>query len=468
VLSVLHIVAALAVTMDAVLRKRNVRSVIGWVGLAWLAPLAGSAVYVLFGVNRIRRAAVALNLRAAGAAPPAETTSEHLAATGAAADDNLAGLAKLGRQITGVARLTGNLITPLHAGDEAYPAMLGAIDGATRSITLLTYIFDTDYAGRLFVDALARARQRGVEVRVLIDAVGARYSRSAMLGLLRDAGVRAAAFLPARTQLIRHTNLRNHRKILVVDGETGFTGGMNIREGHMLRRQPASPVACLHFEVRGPVVADMQRVFALDWQFTTGERLSGAPWFTRVGRAGSVVARGIPDGPDEDLSKVLEIILGAIAVARRRIRIVTPYFVPDEVVQWSLQVAALRGVEVDVVVPDRSNIALVDWAMAPQLPFLIDKGCRVFRTPPPFDHSKVFVVDDAWSLIGSTNWDARSLRLNFEYCIECYDATLAARLNALIDEKIARAERMDAGRLRSRPLPIRLRDGLARLLTPYL
>ena len=466
-LSVAHVCAAILVTGDAVLRKRNVRSVIGWVGITWLTPLIGSILYLLFGINRIRRRASTLVARAAR--PPIvmseqrervdELITRHA---------GLVGLARLGWRVTRNPLLDGNEVVPLVCGDACYPAMLAAIEGATRSVSLQTYIFDADPVGAQFADALARAKARGVEVRVLIDHVGSRYSRPSMVGRLQQLGVPAAAFLPTHLAFFRYGNLRNHRKFLVVDGRTGFTGGMNIREGHVLARNARSPVQCLHFRLRGPIVEDLQANFAMDWAFTTGERLSGEQWFPPVERAGHVIARGVPDGPDEDLDKVLEIILGALSAATRRVRIVTPYFLPEDVVQRALEITALRGVEVDVVLPSKSNIPVVDWAMTHALPFLLRKGIRVYRTPPPFDHTKILIVDDAWCLIGSSNWDARSFRLNFEYNVECYDEPLAEQLNALVDEKIAGAEPLVAERLHGRHMAIRLRDGLARLATPYL
>jgi cardiolipin synthase len=347
--------------------------------------------------------------------------------------------------------------------------MLAAIETAHRSITLVTYIFDVDVVGRTFADALVRAQQRGVAVRVLIDAVGGRYSHDSMVVYLRRYGVKAAAFLPPRfTGLLAHANLRNHRKIMVIDGAYGFTGGMNIRAAHWLARQPKFPVRCLHFSVRGPIVADMQRAFAIDWAFSTGEALLGETWFAPATECGPVLARGISDGPDGDIDHMRHVMLGALACARQRVAIVTPYFLPDEVLLTTLQITALRGVKVDIVVPARSNLPLMDWAMRQQWAPLLAAGCRVHLSPPPFDHAKMFLVDDDWSLIGSTNWDARSLRLNFEYNLECHDTQLVAELNALLQQRMSAAASLEAAVLERQPLAGQLRDRLAGLLSPYL
>jgi cardiolipin synthase len=470
--TIAYVAGASWVTVDAVLRKRHAPSVVGWVGLAWLAPVSGAIAYFLLGINRIQRSASALDRQAAAVPAVVAQSAAAVAALPEAIDPShpgLAGLVRLGGRLTRRPLYEGNSIEPLVDGDAAYPAMLQAIDTAQQSVTLVSYIFDNDVAGHAFRDAFVRARDRGVEVRVLIDDVGSRYTKPSMVGELRDAGVPAAAFLPTRVpRLFQYANLRNHCKIMVVDGRVGFTGGMNIRAGHWRGRAPQDPVRCVHFRVEGPVVADLQEAFATDWTFTTGERLEGKRWFAPARDCGPVLARGVPDGPDDHIDNLPQLLLGALAVATRRVRLVTPYFLPDDGLLRALQVAALRGVEVDIVLPGRSNVRPMDWAMTPQLPWLLEAGCRIHRTPPPFDHSKLFVVDGAWSMIGSTNWDARSLRLNFEYNLECYDRGLASRLDAIIDGKIAGARLMDRMEIESRPFPVRLRDGLTRLMAPYL
>jgi cardiolipin synthase len=354
-------------------------------------------------------------------------------------------------------------------GDAAYPAMLAAIKAAERSISLVTYIFDNDRSGRRFVDALGEAVKRGVQVRVLIDDAGARYSLPSIVHPLRHARVPVARFLPTLAPWRLMTmNLRNHRKIMVVDGRVGFTGGMNLREGNLVAEHPRSPVQDLHFHLEGPAVAQLQEIFVGDWAFATNETLSGESWFPSLSPVGTVIARAIPDGPDEDFEKLRLTILGALACAETSVQILTPYFLPDPAIVSALNVAALRGVRVDIILPARSNLPFVHWASRAMWWQVLRRGCRIWLTPPPFDHSKLMVVDGQWALVGSANWDARSLRLNFEFNLECYDRELALRLEALLRQKLAGAKEITLAEIDSRRLPERLRDGSARLLTPYL
>ncbi len=473
IISGTYIALALAVTFHAVLRKQETGTVIAWVGLAWLAPLIGAFAYYALGVNRIQRRGTALHVGKtlpAKTFPPIAEDAYRIGEPLLSQCPNLPGLATLGANLTGKRLLAGNTVTLLRDGDQAFPAMLEAIAGAETSVALLSYIFDADPIGEQFLQALQSARARGVEIRVLIDAVGASYSKPTMLQRLRDHGVPVAAFLPTLTpRLFSYANLRNHRKILVVDGQLGFSGGTNIRVGHALRRNPKAPVQCAHFRIKGPVVAHLRETFAIDWAFAAGEILRGDAWFPAIEhRQGAVGARGIADGPDEDFEHLANVILGAIAAACRRIRIVSPYFLPDPAIVKALNVAALRGVQVDIVLPSGNNLPPVEWAAMTQLRQLLRKGCRIHYSAPPFDHSKLLVIDGVWSLIGSTNWDPRSLRLNFEFNVECYCATLAAQLEDLIAHKIAGGRALTLAQIDKRSLAVKLRDGLARLASPYL
>ena len=472
VLTIVSITLAIGVTIHAVLWKRDVRAAIAWTGLAWLSPLLGAGAYLCFGVNRIQRKANRLHLHEAWQ----ENDELRLrgrefeeAKTWAADKPHLAGLEAVGRELTSQHLLPGNSIEPLIDGDQTYPAMLDAIRCAERSVTLLSYIFDSDRAGERFLEALVDAQKRGTQVRVLVDDIGSRYSRPNMVRRLQDSGVNAASFLPSRfLALPTSVNLRNHRKILVVDGKVGFTGGTNIREGHWFDLNPPFPVQCLHFRLSGPIVSHLQEAFATDWAFATGESLSDEEWFPQSPRAGGVWARGISHGPDEDFKKMSDVIFAALSIAKTRARIVTPYFLPDVSLAQALGVAALRGVRVEIFLPSENNIPLVDWAATAQLWQVLEKKCRVFITAPPFDHTKLMIVDDIWALIGSTNWDPRSLRLNFEFNVECYDPALAEALNVIVDRKAQGSHEMTIEEVNRRSFPVKLRDGSARLLSPYL
>ncbi len=468
----LTLVLNLWASSHAVLHKRDTLSATAWAGLIWTAPLLGAGLYFLLGINRIRRRARSLRGRTPRLQVPAASpccSPEALAGLLPSGEVHLSALARLIGDVTQRPLLLGNRVVPLGDDTPAYPAMLQAIDEATRSVALATYIFDNDRAGALFLEALHRAVGRGVEVRVLIDDVGARYSASSIVRPLRRAAVPVALFLPHWLPWATpYANLRNHRKILVVDGRYGFTGGMNIREGHYPEVVPRHPIQDLHFRVEGPVVAHIQEAFAEDWAFCTGELLQGERWFPALELAGAAPVRGIADGPDEDFEKLRLTLLGALACARSSVLIVTPYFLPDAGLITALNVTALRGVAVDIVLPERNNLRLVQWASTALLWQVLERNCRVWLSPPPFDHSKLMVVDGTWALVGSANWDPRSLRLNFEFNLECYDPELAGLLEGMVRAKIRRARQITLEEVDGRWLAVKLRDGLARLLSPYL
>jgi cardiolipin synthase len=334
---------------------------------------------------------------------------------------------------------------------------------------MASYIFDGDGIGADFVNALAAATRRGVEVRVLIDDVDARWSSSSAVKPLRAAGVNAAVFNPPIVPARLHAlNLRNHRKILVVDGMLGFTGGMNVDCRYWKPEAPDQAFRDLHFRLRGPVVGQLMEVFANDWQFTTEEALPGPRWFPPLVPAGDVLSRAIEAGPDESIERVRWAIVGGVNAAQRSVRVLTPYFIPDATLISALAAAALRGVEVDIVIPQTSDLPHVHWAAFGQFWQVLDHGCRVWMRPGPFDHSKLLVVDGAWTLLGSANWDARSLRLNFEVNVECYSVELGAHMDGLIQARIGQSRPLTLAEINERPLWTKLRDGAARLFAPYL
>jgi cardiolipin synthase len=461
-LSVVHLVLAVGVTTHVLLYKREINTSAAWIGLAWLAPILGSVLYLLLGINRVRRRAMSMR-------GPRPTDLIDGAAITAGRDDYLAQLEQAGYRITNRPAEKGNAISILRNGDEAYPVMVAAIEAASRSVVLSSYIFRTDVAGNEFIEALVRAVGRAVEVRVLIDGIGGDYFTSPTYHQLRRARVPVARFMHS-TQPWRmpFLNLRSHKKILGIDGRIAFAGGLNIGDENVTRKRPRHPVIDTHFRFEGPVVAQLIEVFADDWAFTTGEQLAGEKWFPESDPVAGVnsVARVVTSGPDQDLEKIEFVILEAIACARTSVRIMTPYFLPDDRLITGLALAAFRGVVVDVVLPENSNHPTVDWGSRAQIGPLLAAGCRIWTHPAPFDHSKLMTVDGIWCLVGSSNWDVRSFRLNFELDLEVYDPALAGQIDALISAQ--QGSRISAAQLNARPLPVRIRDGAARLMLPYL
>jgi cardiolipin synthase len=349
--------------------------------------------------------------------------------------------------------------------------MLAAIESAKKSISLATYIFDNDPSGKQFAGALKRAVERGVAVRVLIDSAGARYSWPSIIHRLKKSRVPVARFLPSslfapwRAATI---NLRNHRKVLVADGRTAFTGGINIRHANLFSEKPRSPVQDLHFGVEGPAVTQLQEAFANDWAFATGEILDGEIWFPELPEQGNVIARVITDGPDADFEKLRWTLLAALSGAQTSVQIVTPYFLPDNALVSELNLAALRGVRVDIILPAKNNLPFVHWASRSMWWQVLERGCRLWLTPPPFDHSKLMIVDGHWVLLGSANWDARSLRLNFELNVECYGRDFARDMTAVVEKKLRGAREVTLAEADARSYPAKVRDAVARLFSPYL
>ena len=471
--AVATLVLTIVLSVGVILRKRNERSALGWLGVILLSPPLGSIAFLLLGINRIRRRAQKtlrhdqMNLLEGPESSGLPMAPGH--GRSIKEDRELPPLARLVDQIVERPLVDGNRVEPLVGGGTAYPRMLEAIDKAERLIVLATYIFRRDEVGSAFIAALGRAKRRGVVVKVLIDGAGSHYSWPTVIQDLLDEGVDAARFLHSFWPWqMPYLNLRTHRKLLIVDGRTGFTGGMNITGKHAPKGEGDTHHRDVHFEVAGPIVGQLLDVFAEDWQFTTDEAPDAGLWIKELAPAGAIHARTISDGPDDPTDSLRWVMLGALTQANQRISIATPYFVPDQQLATALCLAALRGVEVDVVMPANNNLPFVKWASMSRMDELIMSGCRLWMSEPDFDHSKLFAVDGAWSLIGSANWDERSLRLNFELNVECYDAALAADLHAMIDERRQTAQAITLDMLKARSMPVKLRDGVARLFSPYL
>ena len=452
--------------VHAAMTKDDVRAAIGWVGVILLSPIIGAFLYLVAGINRIRQS-TAGQRRAEVERRQGQLAEPPVAILVPA---GFASMKRLGDQVGAFPLTAGNVVRLLDGGDDAYPQMLAAIRAAERHIALSSYIFDHDPVGSEFADALVAAQARGVAVRVLIDAVGARYSRPPIVGRLREGGVTTALFMGNLVGLrLPYANLRSHRKMLIVDGALAFTGGMNIRAQFTTAFAGPDLAHDTHFRVEGPVVGQLLTVFVHDWSFTTMEDLADAAWEVREAPPrGDVAVRVVPSGPDSNLACTHSMIMGALTVAQHSVQICSPYFLPDLQLIGALGVAGRRGVDVDIVIPSNNNLRLVDYAMTAQLDQVLNGNCRVWRASGAFDHSKLMAVDGEWAYVGSSNLDPRSLRLNFELDLEVYDPGLSGEVARRIAAKIATAQAETLETLRARPFALKLRNRAVWLASPYL
>jgi cardiolipin synthase len=468
ILILLNILIVPIAVGHVLLRQRDSRIAAFWAAIIAFVPLIGAVWYALFGINRIERRGKQLR----------DAMDQEKTAVAEACPVNpwalvpeLRELRSLGTSLGRLSRLgftIGNHVIPLNS-EEAMLDMLAAIRSAQRRITLCSYIFEARGIGAEFVSELEKAMKRGAQVRVIVDDMGTRYAWPRIIRVLHKHGIPAHSFMHQHLFFrLLSMNLRNHRKIMVVDGTIGFTGGMNIRPGNMLSTNPRHPCVDMQFRVEGPIVRQLQRVFAEDWAFCTGEVLSGDLWYPELRQHGEVGIIGVPDGPDEDIELMPKVIFAALTAAQHTVRVMTPYFLPDPPLIWALNAAALRGVDVQIITPRNNNLPYVRWAARTLYPQMLERGVRILEADGHFDHSKFMTVDGLWSLVGSTNWDPRSLRLNFEFNLACFDDKLAHQLEDEFAKKLAACKPVTIEELLAAPLPVRIRDGLARLFSPIL
>ncbi len=440
------LLATLVAAGHAVLNKRDPRAALGWAALIMLVPVIGVMAYLLLGINRTQRRA-----------------RQQRAQQMAWADQSLlepADIDSLRRPPQ-----EGGHVKCFFDSREIVEVMRASVRRAKRQICLSVYIFESDGSGADFIHDLGEAVSRGVEVRVLLDGIGALYSRRNTRRELQRVGVQVGLFNPPRLIPPSWTlNLRNHRKMLLIDGELAYVGGTNLRNAYTA---PEGRIADMNFALSGPVVKDIYQVFASDWARVTGEQLQGVSALPATEPA-NARCRVLIDGPDNDVDLLSLAFQEAIGQAQHRVRLLTPYFLPPRDVLAALQLAAVRGATVQVLLPARNNLIFVHWATRHMLWELLRFDIEVYYQGEVFDHSKLLIVDDTHCLIGSPNVDARSLRLNFEVSVAIESRAVVAQLHRQVEQRLVGATRVTAAGLQARSLPARLRDAIAWLFSPYL
>ncbi|MGD9611976.1 MAG: cardiolipin synthase [Kiritimatiellia bacterium] len=480
-----HVAIFLLVVLHALRHRRRADSTLLWLFVTWSLPVVGAVLYAAFGVDRVPRErwqrGVQRRVRMDGARdaatddvlPEAYWRSMGRAAV-TPADEWTRELDRpLAAMLENYPLLGGNRITPLLTGDEAFPKMLDAIREARHHVNLQSFIIGNDAVGREFMAALAAKAREGVRVRVLYDRFGS--SHALWGGLFRKYRKTPNLTIAGWTQsnLFRkqlHFNLRNHRKALIVDGRIGFMGGVNLNEySRSAAGQPA--IRDYHFRLLGPVVQELQYSFLRDWHVMTEEdpeRLLSAEHFRRLPEEGPAQARVINSGPSSDLRVAVDVFFNAVNEAREQVLIITPYFLPSEDLLRALRIAALRGVRVQLVVPEKSNHWYTTWAGRGTYEDLLESGVRIYERPPPFMHAKAMVVDDRLAIVGSANWDIRSLYSNYETLLTAYEPDFAATLKRMMSEDLLASREVEWPAFKNRPVYQRYLENACGLLAPLL
>ncbi|MBL4820458.1 MAG: PLDc N-terminal domain-containing protein [Gammaproteobacteria bacterium] len=463
IIYLLAVLAGIGAATHALLSKRDSKSAFGWIVFCLVIPIIGPLIYLIFGINRLHQAALKGYF--------ARLEADESASICEPENTNFRPISAVGENVTGKGLRACNSVTMLENGEVLYPAMLKAIRNARTKIYLSSYIFDNDETGENFITALCDAQNRGVVVKVIIDGLGEYMSLPRVGKKLKNCGLNFARFNPITLfPPAIHVNLRNHRKILIVDSEIAFTGGQNIGN-RQLASNMNNPhrVIDLHFSFTGKIVDELERAFLRDWHSSHGKKELTAfkPVNANLTQA-KIWTRLVLDGPNEHLDRLNDLLVGIISTARERVWIMTPYFLPGVEIVSALVGARLRGVDVKILLPARNNIFLIHWASQKILPYFIEKNISVYFQPPPFIHTKALIIDHNYSLVGSANLDARSLRLNFELGLEIFDPVLNAQLAAYFKPKIENSLLVTDQQLRAISLPVRIRNGIAWLFSPYL
>jgi cardiolipin synthase len=460
--------------------KRNPTSAVAWCLFIFFLPLIGPFFFFLFGyqhvyrpLSRKRRHKKFFQRKHFPARP--DTTSGPPEPQGTAVDTSGVASASwqdlhnLAQRLGAFPAMSGNHMALYHHGEPAFDAMLEAIRSARHHIHLETFIFQPDDLGRVFLDALAQKAREGVEVRLLYDAMGSHRLHRNLLQPLRAAGGKCCFFLPLNPFRRRiQVNMRNHRKILVIDGEVGFIGGLNIGDEYLSKSRRFGFWRDTHLKLEGPAVAGLQRVFAEDWDFAAVEDLQDRRYFPVPVARGPLRVQVVESGPDREQKAIREIYFAAILRARQRVWIASPYFVPDEGLLDAIRLAGYLGVDVRLLGLFHPDKWIPFFAGRYYWKDVLDAGVKVYQYTKGMMHSKVILVDGEWASIGTANLDIRSLHLNFEVNCLVHSADVVAELEEAFRHDLTTAIRLDRHVFSRRPFAGRLLDNACRLLSPVL
>jgi cardiolipin synthase A/B len=451
--------------------KKEPTSALAWCLLAIFLPLVGPLVFFFFGYQHVHRPLKRKrrHQKQFRSRDPASVRGLPRTAESTGPEAPWESMARLAQRVEAFPLTQGNQVDFYHEGVAALEAKLKAIQAAQHHIHLEYFIIQPDECGRSVIDELARKAREGVQVRLLYDAMGSHRLGRRHLRPLLAAGGQVAAFLPFRLLRRRlQVNLRNHRKILVVDGQVAFTGGLNLGDEYLCKVARFGFWRDTDLRVEGPAVADLQRVFIEDWDFASGEHLRGDAYYPVPARKGRLPVQVISSGPDQDFKAIREVYFAAILRAQKRLWIASPYFVPDAALMDALCLAGYQGVDVRLLGQYRPDKWIPYFAARYYWGDVLEAGVKVYQYTRGMMHSKVILVDGQWASVGSANLDNRSMHLNFELNCLIYSPEATAELERAFVQDLQEAIQLDREVFARRPFPGRVIENACRLLSPVL
>jgi cardiolipin synthase A/B len=466
-----EIVVTVGVIIWVLMTKRDSTAAMAWCLVVILVPLIGAALFWVFGYNRVHRPLRKRRLHRSRfrTGHPPRTREATSGRDDVSPTETWNDLGRLAQKLNAYPVSPGNDVALYHDTQKAFDAMLEAIAAARHHIHLEYYIYRGDATGQRLADLLTEKARAGVEVRLLYDALGGFWLRRRALRPLLDAGGKIDTFLPVTLSPFRfRVNLRNHRKITVVDGRVGFTGGMNIGDEYLGLDPYFGYWRDALLRLEGPAVAALQRTFTEDWDFAYGEPLNGRAYFPDLDPAGEHLVQVAESGPDQDVNTIRKIYFAAILSARERVWIATPYFVPDLALLDALRLARYRGVDVRILTLLKPDHFLSFHASRYYYDDMLQVGAKVYLYAKGMMHTKMMLVDGQWAMVGSANLDNRSLHLNFEAGCILYSHDLITDLEKAFRRDLRESVLVDARSFAQRSFWARLAENGCRLLSPTL
>jgi cardiolipin synthase len=463
ILTTLDLIAVLVFVPWVVLTKKDASAAVAWCLVVLTLPLFGALLFWAFGNNyllhRMRHQRFARSL----------FRERHLAPVVSEEPTDDTDLGRLAQKLKAFPLVGGNAVTLYHQTQQAFDDLLMAVESARDHVHLEYFILRADATGAQLLDLLTQKAKEGVEVRLLFDAMGSLHLPGRALRPLEQAGGRIAAFLPLNPlrSLVR-VNLRNHRKITVVDGKVAFTGGMNIGDEYLGKSKRLGYWRDSFLRVEGPAAGHLQRIFCEDWEFAARETLASSRYFPRLEPAGPAEVQVAASGPDQEVNTIREIYFAAILSARKRLWIASPYVIPDSGIFDALRLASYRGVDVRILSLAHPDHYISYYAGRYFSAELMAAGVAMYQYRKGMMHAKVVLVDGRWALVGSANLDNRSLHLNFEVGCMLPDPGLVANLERAFEQDLNDAVPLDRAALARRTLVGRVLDNACRLLAPTL